>query len=79
MSIGIGDNLGKSFGFAKDSLIGKWLNWLLLIIVTIIPIVNLIGNGIYLKIYRGEEPVVKNIGKAFIDGLLLSVLSALST
>ena len=74
MSIGIGDNLGKSFGFAKDSLIGKWLNWLLLIIVTIIPIVNLIGNGIYLRIYRGEEPVVKNIGKAFIDGLLLCVI-----
>ena len=74
MSIGIGDNLGKSFGFAKDSLIGKWLNWLLLIIVTIIPIVNFIGNGIYLRIYRGEEPVVKNIGKAFIDGLLLCVI-----
>ena len=74
MSIGIGENLGKSFGFAKDSLVGKWLNWLLLIIVTIIPIVNFIGNGIYLRIYRGEEPVVKDIVKAFIDGILLTVI-----
>ncbi len=74
MSIGIGDNLGKSFGFAKDSLVGKWLNWLLLIIVTIIPIVNFIGIGTYLKIYRGQEPKVEGIVKSFIDGLLILVI-----
>lgn len=74
MSIGIGDNLGKSFGFAKDSLVGKWLNWLLLIIVTIIPIVNIIGMGTYLKIYRGEKPEVGGIVKSLIDGLLILVI-----
>ena len=74
MSIGIGDNLGKSFGFAKDSLVGKWLNWLLLIIVTIIPIVNFIGMGTYLKIFRGEKPEVSGIGKSFVDGLLAVVI-----
>lgn len=74
MSIGIGDNLGKSFGFAKDSLVGKWLNWLLLIIVTIIPIVNLIGFGTYLKIFKGEKPEVAGIVKSFIDGLLAVVI-----
>ncbi len=75
MSIGIGDNLGKSFGFAKESLIGKWLNWLLLIIVTIIPIVNFIGFGTYLKIFRGQKPEVEDIGKSFIDGLLVFVIA----
>ena len=75
MSIGIGDNLGKYFGFAKDSLVGKWLNWLLLIIVTVIPIVNFIGIGTYLKIFRGQEPKVEGIGKSFIDGLLAFIIA----
>ncbi len=74
MSIGIGENLGKSFGFAKDSLVGKWLNWLLLIVVTYIPIVNFIGTGTYLKIYRGKDPAVEGIGKSFIDGLLYFII-----
>ena len=75
MSIGIGDNLGKSFGFAKDSLVGKWLNWLLLIIVTVIPIVNFIGLGTYLKIFRGQKPEVEGIGKSFVDGLLVFIIA----
>ena len=78
MSIGIGDNLGKSFGFAKDSLVGKWLNWLLLIIVAILPPVQFIlGTGIYAKILRGEKLEVNNIVKAIIDGLLILVIAVI--
>ncbi len=76
MTIGIGDNLSKSFAFAKDSLVGKWLEWLILCVLTIIPIVNFIAIGTYLKIFRGEEPKfnASDIAKAFIDGLMVFII-----
>jgi len=75
MSIGIGENLTGSFGFAKDKLVGSIGNWILLIILTIIPIVDLIAIGTYLKVYRGEDPKVENIGKSFVDGLLAFIIA----
>ncbi len=75
MSIGIGENVSKSIGFAKESLVGKWLNWLLLLILTVIPIINWIASGTYLKIYRGEEPKVEGIGSSFIQGLLATIIT----
>ena len=74
MSIGIGDNLSESFGYAKDKLVGSIGNWILLIILTIIPIVNFIAIGTYLKIFRGEDPKVENIGKSFVDGILAFII-----
>ncbi|ABN07116.1 hypothetical protein Mlab_0946 [Methanocorpusculum labreanum Z] len=74
MSIGIGENLSGSFGYAKDKLFGSIGNWILLIILTIIPIVNFIAMGTYLKVYRGEDPKVENIGKSFVDGLLILII-----
>jgi len=52
-------------------------NWILLIILTIIPIVNWIAMGTYLKVYRGEDPRVENIGKSFVDGLLVLIIAFL--
>jgi len=77
MSIGIGENLTGSFGYAKDKLMGSIGNWILLIILTIIPIVNFIAMGTYLKVYRGEDPKVEHIGKSFIDGLLALIIAFL--
>ncbi|HJJ43133.1 MAG TPA: DUF4013 domain-containing protein [Methanocorpusculum sp.] len=75
MSIGIGANLTGSFGYAKDKLVGNIVNWILLIILSIIPIVNFIAMGTYLKVYRGEDPKVANIGKSFVDGLLAAIIA----
>jgi hypothetical protein len=75
MSIGIGENLTGSFGYAKDKLMASIGNWILLIILTIIPIVNFIAVGTYLKVYRGEDPKVENIGKSFVDGLLAFIIA----
>jgi len=74
MSIGIGDNVTGSFGYAKDNLWGKFGNWLILAILTIIPIVNWIAIGTYVKILRGAEPKLENIGKSFVDGLLVTII-----
>ena len=74
MTIGIGNNLTGSFGYAKDKVMGNIGNWILLIILTIIPIVDFIAIGTYLKIYRGEDPKVEHIGKSFVDGFLAFVI-----
>ncbi len=74
MSIGLFDNVGKSFGFAIDNTFKKFLRWIGLAIVMCIPIVNFITTGIFLKIYRDEEPDFSNAGKAFIQGLLLWII-----
>ncbi len=33
--------------------------------------------GTYLKVYRGEDPKVENIGKSFVDGLLIFIITFL--
>ncbi len=70
-------NLTGSFGYAKDKLVGSIGNWIILMILTIIPIVNFIAMGTYLKVYRGEDPKVENIGKSFVDGLLIFIITFL--
>lgn len=74
MSIGIGDALGKSFGFAFENTfkhIGRWLG---MAILMCIPIVNLIVMGMFLKVYRNEEPNFSNAGKSFVQGLLSAII-----
>lgn len=75
MSIGIGDALGKSFGFAFDSTfkhIGRWIGMAVLLCI---PIVNWIVMGMFLKVYRNEEPDFSNAGKSFVQGLLALIIS----
>jgi len=74
MSIGLVDNVGKSFVFAYENTVKKLLRWIGLSIVFWIPIANFITAGIFLKVYRGEEPDFSNAGKSFIQGLLLFVI-----
>ena len=74
MSIGIGDNLTASFGFAKDKLGGSLVTWLILSILNLIPIIDWIVYGVYVKVLRGEDPDLENLGKAFIDGLLAFII-----
>lgn len=74
MSIGIGENLTASFGFAKDKLAGSPVTWLILSILNLVPIVDWIVYGVYVKILRGEEPDLNNMGKSFVDGLLALII-----
>lgn len=75
MTLPIAENVKQSFDYAKNALVGKWMDWLILIVLTIIPVVNFIGMGIYLKIFRGEEPKMGDLGKCFIDGLMMFVIA----
>ena len=75
--MGIGDNLGESFEYAKEALVGKWVRWILLIIIGIIPIVNFILYGYTIRVFRGIKPApeLEDYVQLFVDGLLYMIIS----
>ena len=70
-----GTMLGGSFAYAKDAVIGKWKQWLLLIVATILLCLPLLGYTV--KVLRGEKPApeVSGWGTLFIDGIKYLVIS----
>jgi hypothetical protein len=70
-----GNMLGDSFAYAKDAVLGKWMQWLLLIVATILLCLPLLGYS--LKVLRGEKPApeVDNWGTLFIDGIKYAIVS----
>lgn len=71
-----GTMLGDAFTYARDGLMGQWVKWLLLAIITIIPIVNFIMFGYLMEIFRGARsaPELDDYGRLFVDGLKLFVV-----
>lgn len=75
MSIAIGDNLKSAFGYASDNSFKEILRWIVLSILLMIPIVNFIPVGIFLRTLRNEEPNFTDTGKAFSQGFFFSVIT----
>ena len=75
--MGIGENLGESFEYTKEALVGKWVRWILLVIIGIIPIVNFILSGYTIRVLRGIKPApeLEDYVQLFIDGLLYMIIS----
>ena len=67
--------IGDSFAYAKDAVLGKWMQWLLLIIATILLTIPLLGYT--LKVFRGEKPApeVTGWGTLIIDGIKYAIVS----
>jgi hypothetical protein len=67
--------LGDSFAYTKEAIVGKWMQWFLLVIATILLCLPLLGY--ILKIYRGEKPApeVTDWGTLFIDGIKYAIVS----
>jgi hypothetical protein len=70
-----GNMLGDSFAYAKDAVIGKWMQWLLLVIATVLLCLPLLGYS--LKVLRGEKPApeVTGWGTLFVDGIKYAIVS----
>ncbi len=70
-----GNMLGDSFEYAKEAIVGKWMQWLLLVIATILLCLPLLGYS--LKVLRGEKPApeVTDWGTLFIDGIKYAIVS----
>src|SRR5208337_2265729 len=70
-----GNMLGNSFGYARDAVIGKWKEWLLLILATILICIPLLGYT--LRVLRGEKPApeVTGWGTLIVDGIKYFIVS----
>lgn len=75
--MGITDMLKDSYEYTKEALIPNWGRWIALMVCTIIPIVNFIAIGYGVRVMKSEPevPTLDGIGKLFIDGLLLFIIS----
>jgi hypothetical protein len=64
-----GNVVGEAFGYAKDGLVGKWMQWILLLVATILLSLPLMGYS--LKVLRGDKPAPEVEGwvTLFIDGI----------
>ncbi|WP_062396234.1 DUF4013 domain-containing protein [Methanogenium cariaci] len=73
--MGIGDNLGESFAYAKEALVGKWVKWIILMICSL-PILSFIQGGYIIRVLRSTEPApeLEDYGQLFIDGLLYFII-----
>jgi len=67
--------LGDSSAYTKEAVAGKWMQWLLLVIATILLCLPLFGY--ILKIFRGEKPApeVADWGTLFVDGIKYAIVS----
>jgi Protein of unknown function (DUF4013) len=70
-----GNMVGDAFAYAKDAVIGKWMQWLLLLIATILLCIPLLGYT--LRVLRGEKPApeVNDWGTLIIDGIKYFIVS----
>lgn len=70
--------IGDAFEYTRDALVGKWMRWLILAVVSLIPIVNLILGGYVARIYRGAR-IAPEIGDDYValwvDGLKLAIVA----
>jgi hypothetical protein len=72
-----GNMISDAFEYTREALVGRWMRWVLLTIVSIIPIVNFISIGYMMEIYRGTKPApeLENWGTLFVDGLKFFIVT----
>jgi len=76
MTLSFGENMTESFEFAKDGLVGHWVRWVILLVISCIPIVSFISYGYLVKIYKGASvaPELEDYVGMFIDGIKLFII-----
>jgi hypothetical protein len=72
-----GSMLGNSFAYAKDAVVGKWKQWLLLFIATILLCIPLFGY--IMSVLRGKKPApeVTGWGTLVTDGIRYIIVTVI--
>lgn len=52
--MGIGDNIGEFFAYAKEALVGKWVRWIILFAA--VPFLNILSARFISNLYDSGEP-----------------------
>lgn len=70
-----GSMVGESFAYAKDAVVGKWMQWLLLVIATVLLCIPLMGYIV--RVLRGEKPApeVTDWVGLIVDGIKYLIIS----
>lgn len=68
-----GNMPGDSFSYAKDAIRGKWFQWILLAISTIM-FPHIMGYAVH--VYNGVKPALEigDLAEMFIDGIKLLII-----
>ena len=55
MPVSVTENLGRSFQYAKDTLCRTWIEYVIVFVCTLIPIVNLLTlPGFVVRVFQNE-------------------------
>lgn len=70
-----GSIVSNSFAYVKDAVVGKWMQWLLLLIATILLCIPLMGYTV--RVFRGDKPAPEVTGwvSLFIDGIKYLIIT----
>jgi hypothetical protein len=75
ISIGIAENLNKSLDFTKNRLFGNWIDWVILVILCLVPIIGwLFLAGFIIRVYRGGETKLVEWFRMLTDGILATII-----
>ena len=69
--------VGDSFAYARDAVVGKWKQWLLLFVATLLLCIPLLGY--VMAVLRGNKPApeVTGWGTLFIDGIRYIIVTVI--
>ncbi|HQD26055.1 MAG TPA: DUF4013 domain-containing protein [Methanoculleus thermophilus] len=76
-----GTAISRSFEYTKDALVGKWMRWVILVVLSIVQGLTLslvpLLNGYAVRVLAGKTPApeVDGWGKLFIDGWKLNIIA----
>ncbi|MGI6502433.1 MAG: DUF4013 domain-containing protein [Candidatus Methanoculleus thermohydrogenotrophicum] len=76
-----GNLISRSFAYTKDALVGKWMQWILLVVLSLIQAFTLLLvpllSGYVVRVLSGKTPApeVNEWGRLFVDGWKLNIIT----
>ncbi|MBA7481721.1 hypothetical protein ES707_17195 [subsurface metagenome] len=76
-----GTLISRSFEYTKDALVGKWMQWVILAVLSLVQTLTLslipLLSGYSVRVLSGKTPApeVDDWGKLFVDGWKLNIIT----
>lgn len=76
-----GNVISNSFEYTKEALVGKWMQWIILAVLSLVQGLTLslipLLSGYSVRVLSGKEPApeVDDWGKLFVDGWKMNIIS----
>lgn len=76
-----GTVISRSFEYTKDALVGKWMQWIILVVLSFIQVFTLLLvpllSGYVVRVLAGKTPApeINEWGRLFVDGWKLNIIT----